>query len=131
MKLINVQSTKYNFTSITQYGIHFQQVFPCASINYRVGTTRVIAHHTTNHSPVGGRCFGAKEQAVWFQEHIQLVADYAGLNTYPMFLFIQFNDFGEVFGNVHNNSISNNLSRQRSSGGAGNDRRFVFGSKLN
>ena len=105
-------------------------MFPCASINYRVGTARIITHHTTNHSPVGSRSFGTKEQAVWFQEHIQFVTYHAGLYTHPMFFLIQFENLGKMFGNINNNPIAHHLTSQRSTGSAGNDRRFIINSKL-
>ena len=56
---------------------------------------------------------------MWPQEEIQLVAYDAGLYPHPFFFSVEFQDTGEVFGNVRYDALADDLSRKRSAGRAG------------
>src|SRR5690242_21088859 len=77
-----------------------------ASINNRVGTTRIISYHSANHCPVRRGSFGSKIQTVWFQEHVELIPDHTWLHAHPFFFLIYFEDFSKIFRNIDRKATS-------------------------
>ena len=106
-------------------------MLPGAFVHHAVAAAAVVAHHATNHGPVGCAGFGAKKQAVGLQKHVELIADDARLHPHPMFVFVQFQYLGKMLAHIYHNAIAHHLTRQAGAGRAWDERRFVLVGKTN
>jgi hypothetical protein len=101
----------------------------CA-VFYAGAAAAVVAQHAAHHAAVAGTGIWPEIQSFFGQLHIQFIAHNARLNFYPTFFFVDFNNAGKVFRNIHHNALTHALTGQTCSRCTGNERDFMFLAKL-
>src|SRR5260221_12738972 len=102
----------------------------CTSINYRVSATRIVANHASDHRSVLRRGFGREEKSVRSKSQIKFVTNNPWLYPHPSAPGIDLHDPIEVARHIDDDSGPDDLSSQRSAGGAEDQCRAVFAGKL-
>src|SRR5580698_4833257 len=109
------------FCPVAEQGRDYEQVFAGAAVDHRIGAAGIVADHSSDHGAVGGGCLGSEQQAIGPEKEVEFIPDHTGLHTDPSLLRIQFQDLREVLGDVYDDPLSNNLSGEGGSGGAGDE----------
>jgi len=105
--------------AVAEQTFYFENMMAGASIDERMGATRVVAHHATDAATVAGGCFGAEEKPVGFEKEVELVAHHARLDPDPPFVGVELKDAVEVAADVYNNAVAHNLTGNAGASGAG------------
>ncbi len=116
--------------AICQYRFYLQQMLAGAAIHYRIGAAGVVADHTSDHSPVGGRGFRGKEKTVLGQVPVEVIAYDTRLYPGPFFISVYFQYTTEMNRYIYHNTTAHYLAGQRGTGSAGDQRGVIFSCKV-
>ena len=94
-----------------------------APVHQRMRPAGIVPEHAAQAAAVAGRCFRTEQQAVRLQRQVQFVPHDAGLNPRPALFRIDFQDFVPTL-DVHDDTLSHNLSGERSARRPGNQMRL-------
>ena len=117
---------KHTLAPVAEKSPHRNEMVADAPVNNRVRAARIVPNHPADHRAIRGRGLRAEIEPVLRELGIQLVADDPRLDPDSTGLLVDFQNFVEVQGEVHDQPASDHLAGQRWSRRARDDADPVF-----